>query len=86
MPVSIKGQNLGYIHISMILDDYKFLQRRNHFKRILSTLFAFGIGIVASLILADQYTDPIKKIANASRKIAEGKARQDTGKRAERTR
>jgi signal transduction histidine kinase len=73
MPVSIKGQNLGYIHISMILDDYKFLQRRNHFKRILGTLFAFGIGIVASLILADQYTDPIKKIANASRKIAEGK-------------
>ena len=73
MPVSIKGQNLGYIHISMILDDYKFLQRRNHLKRILSTLFAFGIGIVASLILADQYTDPIKKIANASRKIAEGK-------------
>jgi len=73
MPVSIKGQNLGYIHISMILDDYKFLQRRNHLKRVLSTLFAFGIGIVASLILADRYTDPIKKIANASRKIAEGK-------------
>ncbi len=72
MPVSIKGQNLGYIHISMILDDYRFLQRRNHLKRVLSTLFAFGIGIIASLILADQYTDPIKKIANASRKIAEG--------------
>jgi nitrogen fixation/metabolism regulation signal transduction histidine kinase len=34
---------------------------------------AFGIGIVASLILADRYTDPIKKIANASRKIAQGK-------------
>ena len=73
MPVSIKGQNLGYIHISMILDDYKFLQRRNHLKRILSTLFAFAIGIVVSLILADQYTDPIKKIAKASSRIAEGK-------------
>ena len=35
MPVSIKGQNLGYIHISMVLDDYKSLQRRNHYKRIL---------------------------------------------------
>ncbi len=72
MPVSIKGQNLGYIHISMILDDYKFLQRRNHLKRILSTVFAFAIGIIVSLILADRYTDPIKKIANASKKIAEG--------------
>ncbi len=73
MPVSIKGQNLGYIHISMILDDYKFLQRRNHVKRLLSTLFAFSIGIVVSLILADRYVDPIKKIAKASSKIAEGK-------------
>jgi hypothetical protein len=73
MPVSIKGQSLGYIHISMILDDYRLLQRRNHLKRILATLFAFSIGIVVSLILADQYTDPIKKIANAARKIAEGK-------------
>ena len=73
MPVSIKGQNLGYIHISMILDDYKYLQRKNHLKRILSTLFAFGIGIVVSLILADQYTDPIKKIARAAKKVAEGK-------------
>ncbi len=73
MPVSIKGQNLGYIHISMILDDYKYLQRKNHLKRVLSTLFAFGIGIIVSLILADQYTDPIKKIARAAKKVAEGK-------------
>jgi hypothetical protein len=73
MPVSIKGQNLGYIHISMVLDDYQALQRRNYYKRILSTLFAFAIGIIVSIILADQYTDPIKRIANASKEIAEGK-------------
>jgi len=73
MPVSIKGQNLGYIHISMILDDFQYLQRRNHLKRILATIFAFGLGIIVSLVLADQYTDPIKRIANASRAIAEGK-------------
>jgi signal transduction histidine kinase len=73
MPVSIKGQNLGYIHISMVLDDFQYLQRRNHLKRILATIFAFGLGIIVSLVLADQYTDPIKRIANASRDIAEGK-------------
>ena len=73
MPVSIKGQNLGYIHISMVLDDYQSLQRRNHLMRILSTLFAFAVGIIVSLILADQYADPIKRIANASKEIAEGK-------------
>jgi signal transduction histidine kinase len=73
MPVSIKGQNLGYIHISMILDDFQYLQRRNHLKRILTTLFAFGLGIIVSIFLADQYTDPIKRIATASKEIARGK-------------
>jgi signal transduction histidine kinase len=82
MPVSIKGQNLGYIHISMALDDFNFLQKRNHLKRILSTLFAFSIGIIICIIFADKYTEPIKKIANASRKIAEGELVKirDTGR------
>jgi signal transduction histidine kinase len=72
MPVSIKGQKMGYIHVSMVLDDYKYLQRRNHLKRILSTIFAFSIGIIICLILAEKYTDPIKKIATAAKKIAGG--------------
>jgi signal transduction histidine kinase len=73
MPVSVKGQALGYIHISMVLDDFEYLQRKNHVKRILATVFAFGLGIIVSLILADQYTDPIKRIARASREVAAGK-------------
>ncbi|OPY75083.1 MAG: Sensor protein ZraS [Syntrophorhabdus sp. PtaU1.Bin058] len=71
-PVSIKGQNIGYIHINIALDDYRLLQGRNQIKRILSMIFAFGIGIIVCLILAEKYTEPIKKIADASRKIAEG--------------
>lgn len=73
MPVSIKGQNLGYIHISMVLDDFQALQRKNHLTRMLATLFAFSLGIIVSLVLADQYTDPIKRIARAAKEIAEGK-------------
>jgi signal transduction histidine kinase len=72
MPVSIKGQNIGYILISMILDDYELLQRRNHVKRILSTLFVFSIGIIFSLLIAEKYTEPIKKIADMSKRIANG--------------
>jgi signal transduction histidine kinase len=72
MPVSIKGQKMGYIHVSLVLDDYKYLQRRNHLKRILSTIFAFSIGIIICLILAEKYTEPIKKIAFAAKKIADG--------------
>jgi signal transduction histidine kinase len=72
MPVSIKGQNIGYIHISMVLDDLKAVVRRNHLKRILTTLFVFGIGVIFSLLIAEKYTEPIKKIAEASKRIAEG--------------
>jgi signal transduction histidine kinase len=72
MPVSIKGQNIGYIHINMVLDDYGLLQQKNHLTRILSMLFAFSIGIIFSLIIAGKYTEPIKKIAEASKRIAEG--------------
>lgn len=72
MPVSIKGQNIGYIHINMALDDYRLLQNRNQVKRILSMIFAFTIGIIVCLIIAEKYTEPIKRIATASRKIAMG--------------
>ena len=72
MPVSIKGQNIGYIHINMALDDYRLLQNRNQIKRILSMIFAFTIGIIVCLVIADKYTEPIKRIATASRKIAMG--------------
>jgi signal transduction histidine kinase len=72
MPVSIKGQNIGYIHINMVLDDYRLLQQKNHLTRVLSMVFAFGIGIIFSLLIAEKYTEPIKRIAEASKRIAEG--------------
>lgn len=71
-PVSIRGRNIGYIHINMALDDYSLIRTRAHMKRILSVIFAFCIGIIICLIIAEKYTDPIKKIANASTKIAQG--------------
>ncbi|MFZ2799303.1 MAG: ATP-binding protein, partial [Syntrophorhabdus sp.] len=64
--------NIGYILISMVLDDYKALSKKNHLKRVLSTLFVFSIGIIFSLLIAEKYTEPIKRIADASKKIAAG--------------
>jgi methyl-accepting chemotaxis protein len=81
MPVQIKGQNIGYILISMVLDDYKALSQKNHLKRILSTLFVFAIGIIFSLLVAEKYTEPIKRIADASKKIAEGQLVKIKGSR-----
>ena len=72
MPVSIKGQNIGYIHINMVLDDYRLVQQKNHLKRILSMVFAFSIGVIFSILVAEKYTGPIKKMAEASKRVAEG--------------
>ncbi len=33
-------------------------------------IFAFTIGIIVCLVIAEKYTEPIKRIAMASRKIA----------------
>ena len=72
MPVAIKGKNIGYILMSIVLDDYKAAQKRNHLKRVLSMVFAFVIGIIISLFIAEKYTGPIKRISQASRRIAQG--------------
>jgi signal transduction histidine kinase len=72
MPVSVKGENIGYVLVSMALDDFRSFHQRNHLRRVMSTVFAFALGIILSLVLAKRYTEPIKKIAKASKKIAHG--------------
>jgi signal transduction histidine kinase len=72
MPVSIKGKDIGYILMSLVLDDYRFLQQKNHLKRVLSMIFAFTIGMLICVIIAEKYTEPIKRISRASRRIAQG--------------
>jgi nitrogen fixation/metabolism regulation signal transduction histidine kinase len=72
MPVSVKGENIGYVLVSMALDDFRSFHQRNHLRRMMSTVFAFALGIVLSLVLAKRYTEPIKKIAKASKRIAQG--------------
>jgi signal transduction histidine kinase len=72
VPVSSKGQNIGYIHLDMALDDYALIQSQNHIKRILSVIFAFVVGIIVCVIIANKYTEPIKNIAEASQNIADG--------------
>ena len=72
MPVSVKGESIGYILVSMVLDDFTSFYQRNHLRRILSTVLAFALGIVLCLVLAKSYTAPIKTIAQASKRIADG--------------
>jgi signal transduction histidine kinase len=72
MPVSVKGENIGYVLVSMALDDFRSFHEKNHLRRLMSTVLAFALGIILSLVLAKRYTEPIKKIAKASKRIAHG--------------
>lgn len=85
MPVSVKGKHLGYIHISMVLDDYRLLQKKNHIKRVITTVSVFVLGIILCLVLAEKYTRPIKEVAEASRSVIEGNLikLQDSGRKDE---
>ena len=72
MPVSVKGERIGYILVSMVLDDFRSFYQRNHLRRVFSTVLAFALGIILCLVLAKSYTAPIKNIAQASKRIADG--------------
>jgi signal transduction histidine kinase len=72
MPVSVKGESIGYILVSMVLDDFRSFYQRNHLRRVLSMVLAFALGIILCLVLAKSYTAPIKNIAQASKRIADG--------------
>lgn len=79
MPVAVKGKHLGYIHISMVLDDYALLQKRNHIKRVLITISVFVLGIILCVLLAEKYTRPIKEVAEASRSVIQGNLKKIEG-------
>lgn len=82
MPISVKDQGVRHVSITVALDDYKAFQKRNHLKRVLSIVFAFAVGIAISLLVAHRYTEPIKKVAEMSKKIAGGELLKisDTGR------
>jgi signal transduction histidine kinase len=56
----------------MVLDDFRSFYQRNHLRRVLSMVLAFALGIILCLVLAKSYTAPIKNIAQASKRIADG--------------
>lgn len=72
LPVVVGDEQLGYIHITMKLDDFANLLRTNHLKRLISTSFVFVIGIAVSIFLSMKYTQPIHKLVKVVQKVASG--------------
>lgn len=72
LPVIADNVQYGYVHLKVNKDDFTDILKKNTIKRIASTLLVFGIGVVLSLLLSRHYTDPIKKIVDAARRVAAG--------------
>jgi nitrogen fixation/metabolism regulation signal transduction histidine kinase len=76
LPVVAGDVLYGYIHLKINKDDFSDILRANAIKRIIATCFVFGIGIIFTLILSRHYTRPIRKVVNASKRVAAGDLNQ----------
>jgi len=72
VPIIVGDEQLGYVHINMLLDDFSQLIKSNLYKRLFVTLVIFTLGILASLWLSRKYTHPIEKVVEAAKKVAAG--------------
>ncbi|MBI3353928.1 MAG: HAMP domain-containing protein [Nitrospirae bacterium] len=72
IPVIVNNEQVGYVHIKMVLDDFTNLLKSNNLKRLIATVFVFTIGIAVSLFLSWKYTAPIHEVVEAAKSVAAG--------------
>ncbi|HET6370574.1 MAG TPA: ATP-binding protein [Nitrospiria bacterium] len=72
VPIVVEGEQQGYAHIVLHMDDYRSFFESNHLKRLAITLLIFMIGIGVSIFLSMKYTKPIYEVVSAARKVASG--------------
>ncbi|MCL4490326.1 MAG: ATP-binding protein [Nitrospirae bacterium] len=77
IPVVAGETQYGYVHLKINKDDFSDLLRVNAAKRILATVFVFGLGTIMTIILSRQYTRPIQRIVDASMRVAAGDLNQN---------
>lgn len=77
LPVVAGNTQYGYIHLKINKDDFSQILRINALKRVVATIFVFGIGIVMALILSKRYTQPIQNVVDAAMRVAAGDLNQN---------
>lgn len=76
VPVVAGNSQYGYIHLRVNRDDFSDILRANTIKRIIATIFVFGIGIVMIVFFSKRYTRPIQRVVDASMRVAAGDLNQ----------
>ncbi len=76
IPVIAGDTQYGYVHLRINRDDFSDILRANTIKRILATVFVFGIGMVMIVFFSRRYTRPIQRVVDASMRVAAGDLNQ----------
>ena len=77
VPVVAGNTQYGYVHLRVNRDDFSDMLRENTVKRILATVFVFGVGIIMIVLFSRRYTRPIQRVVDASMRVAAGDLNQN---------
>jgi signal transduction histidine kinase len=72
VPVIVGDEQLGYVHINLLLDNIRTIQHDNFLHRVAATFLVFMLGIGLTIFLARRYTKPIQRIVESVNKVAAG--------------
>ncbi len=72
VPVIVGDEQLGYVHINLLLDNIRTIQHDNFLHRLAATFLVFMFGIGLTIFLARRYTKPIQRIVESVNKVAAG--------------
>jgi len=72
VPVIVGDEQLGFVHINLLLDNIRTIQHDNFVHRLTVTFLVFMLGIILTIFLARRYTKPIKRIVESVKKVSAG--------------
>jgi signal transduction histidine kinase len=77
IPVTVGGDDLGFIHVRMQIDDFAEPIRKNLYLRSASTLAIFAVGFALAVIISAHYVRTLERLAMAAEKVAAGDLSQE---------
>lgn len=77
IPVTVGGDDLGFIHVRMQIDDFTEPIRKNLYLRFASTLVIFAVGFTLAVSISAHYVRTLERLALAAEKVAAGDLSQE---------
>lgn len=77
IPVTVGGDDLGFIHVRMQIDDFTEPIRKNLYLRFASTLAIFAVGFALAVSISAHYVRTLERLALAAEKVAAGDLSQE---------